>query len=201
MAGNTKTVSVSSDIDGTVSGSYNLIGTGGSGGLNGYDSNHVLTAASPLLGARSAITAARPRRSPCSPGSPAIGAGTATDAPTTDQRGISRTQSAGYDIGAFESQGFTITVTAGNNQTADTGTAFADALEVTVASSYDEPVVGGRGDVDGPGLGGVGDVHVADRHDRGRRPGVGDGDGQRHGGHVQHHGDGHWASPRPPRFR
>ena len=57
------------------------------------------------------------------PGSPAIDAGIAADDPgtmtaiTTDQRGIARPQGTAYDIGSFESRGFTITVTAGNNQT------------------------------------------------------------------------------------
>ena len=51
------------------------------------------------------------------PGSPAIGGGITTDYPgtsiaiTTDQRGITRPQSSAYDLGAFESQGFTISVT------------------------------------------------------------------------------------------
>ncbi len=36
------------------------------------------------------------------PGSPAIDAGTATGAPTTDQRGVSRPKGGGVDIGAFE---------------------------------------------------------------------------------------------------
>ncbi|MCX6879948.1 MAG: right-handed parallel beta-helix repeat-containing protein [Verrucomicrobia bacterium] len=35
-------------------------------------------------------------------GSPAINSGTATGAPTTDQRGFARPQGGGYDIGAFE---------------------------------------------------------------------------------------------------
>ncbi len=38
------------------------------------------------------------------PGSPAIDAGTALGAPTTDQRGVPRPQGAGVDIGAFEYQ-------------------------------------------------------------------------------------------------
>ena len=96
-----------------------------------------------------APTAATPRRWRCLPGSPAIDAGTSADYPgtstliSTDQRGITRPQGTSYDLGAFESRGFTITVTAGNNQSAATGAAFADPLEATVASSYSEPVVGG----------------------------------------------------------
>jgi hypothetical protein len=38
------------------------------------------------------------------PGSPAIGAGSAADAPATDQRGVTRPQGLQVDIGAFEYQ-------------------------------------------------------------------------------------------------
>ena len=58
---------------------------------------------------------------PCSPGSPAIDAGdgaTCAAAPVNavDQRGIVRPQLAACDIGAFESQGFTMTKGGGDNQ-------------------------------------------------------------------------------------
>src|SRR5262249_57318581 len=46
------------------------------------------------------------------PGSPAIGGGTATDAPATDQRGQPRT--GHVDIGAFQSQGFIVSPIAGS---------------------------------------------------------------------------------------
>jgi hypothetical protein len=83
------------------------------------------------------------------PGSPAINAGIAADDPitmtaiTVDQRGITRPQGSAYDLGAFESRGFTVTVTSGNDQSANVSTAFTDDLDVTVASDYSEPVVGG----------------------------------------------------------
>ena len=50
------------------------------------------------------------------PGSPAIDAGSNTLIPsgvTTDQRGQPRIIGSTVDIGAFESQGFTITATSG----------------------------------------------------------------------------------------
>ena len=81
------------------------------------------------------------------PGSPAIHAGSANipgvTIPTTDQRGESRT--GGVDIGAFESQGFTLTPVAGSTpQTAFINTAFTNALAVTVtANNAVEPVEGG----------------------------------------------------------
>ncbi|HEX9001081.1 MAG TPA: putative Ig domain-containing protein, partial [Blastocatellia bacterium] len=76
------------------------------------------------------------------PGSPAINAGTASGAPTNDQRGSSR--AGAVDIGAFESQGFTLAVTGGNNQSATVPTVFASALAVSVSSSFGEPVNGGQ---------------------------------------------------------
>src|SRR5262249_49090076 len=79
---------------------------------------------------------------PLLPGSPAIDAGTSTGAPTVDQRGQARV--GAVDIGAFESQGFTIAVTSGGGQAADIGTAFAAPLVVTVPpNSPGEPVAGG----------------------------------------------------------
>ena len=78
------------------------------------------------------------------PGSPAIDAGTSGPGiPTTDQRGLGRV--GAVDIGAFESQGFTLTVVAGSTpQTSTIGTAFANPLAVTVtANNPIEPVNGG----------------------------------------------------------
>ena len=58
------------------------------------------------------------------PGSPAIDAGSTSvpDYATIDQRGLSRVGAP--DIGAFESQGFTITVSSGSAQNTAVGTAF-----------------------------------------------------------------------------
>ena len=75
------------------------------------------------------------------PGSPAINAGTATGAPTTDQRGISRVGTV--DIGAFESRGFTITATSGTPQSAIITVTFAAPLLATVTGVGSEPVAGG----------------------------------------------------------
>jgi CSLREA domain-containing protein len=77
------------------------------------------------------------------PGSPAIDAGTSTGAPATDQRGKGRV--GPVDIGAFESQGFTLTPVAGSTpQSAGFGKAFTNALAVTVkAKNAIEPVNGG----------------------------------------------------------
>jgi hypothetical protein len=80
---------------------------------------------------------------PLLPGSPAIGAGTTSGAPATDQRGEPR---AGHvDIGAFQSQGFTLAPVAGSTpQSATAGALFTNALAVTVrANNTIEPVDGG----------------------------------------------------------
>ncbi len=77
------------------------------------------------------------------PGSPAIDAGTSTDAPATDQRGLPRV--GDVDIGAFESQGFSFSAVPGSTpQTAQIGSPFANPLAVNVtANNPKEPVDGG----------------------------------------------------------
>ena len=68
------------------------------------------------------------------PGSAAIDA-TSSDCPATDQRGVSRPQGAHCDIGAFESQGFTLAISGGNNQSTVINTAFAEPLAVSVTAN------------------------------------------------------------------
>jgi uncharacterized repeat protein (TIGR01451 family) len=75
------------------------------------------------------------------PGSPAINGGTATGAPTTDQRGMSRV--GAVDIGAFESRGFTITAASGTPQNATILSAFGSPLVASITNSGGEPVNGG----------------------------------------------------------
>ena len=144
VAGNTKFDGSASDISGAVTGSFNLIGTGGAGGLvNGEDGNIVLTTISRLglspLGDYGGPTPTVALL----PGSPAIGAGTAVSGITTDQRG--EPLASPPDIGAFQSQGFKFTLVAGSTpqQTTD-GTAFANSLAVVLtANNPIEPVAGG----------------------------------------------------------
>ncbi len=80
---------------------------------------------------------------PLLPGSLALGTGTAIPGISTDQRG--EPLSATVDIGAFQSQGFILTVVAGSTpQATITGTAFTNPLAVTVtAINPIEPVAGG----------------------------------------------------------
>ncbi len=144
VAGNTDS-SGASDIGGagTVSGSNNLIGTGGSGGLsNGVDGN-LVGATNPGL-APLGNYGGPTETMALLPGSAAIGAGTAGSGVTTDQRGAPRPTSGATDIGAFESSGFTITVTSGSGQSTGVLTAFPAPLVVTVtANNPSEPVAGG----------------------------------------------------------
>jgi hypothetical protein len=80
---------------------------------------------------------------PLLPGSPAIGGGTASNAPAVDQRGEPRV--GRVDIGAFQSQGFTLTPVAGSTpQLTAAGSPFANPLAVMVtADNSVEPVNGG----------------------------------------------------------
>jgi uncharacterized repeat protein (TIGR02543 family) len=90
---------------------------------------------------------------PLLPGSSAIDAAI-TDCPAADQRGVARPQGTQCDIGAFESQGFTLTISGGNNQNAVINTAFAAPLGLTVAANAAiEPVAGGRITFTPPGSG------------------------------------------------
>ena len=131
--------------------SYNLIGAeSGNGGLtNGTNGNQVGVANARLaaLGNYGGPT----QTIALLPGSPAINAGTASGAPALDQRGVARVGAT--DVGSFESQGFTLLLTSGNNQSATVGTVFTNPLRTTVSSTNSEPVDGGVVTYTGPGSG------------------------------------------------
>ncbi len=127
-----------------VTGSYNLIGIGGSGGIvGGTNGNIVLT---DLSG--SGLSALGDYGGPTEtiallPGSPALGAGIAVAGLATDQRG--EMQDAPPDIGAFQSQGFTFIAVSGSTpqETAESA-AFANPLALMVTANNPlEPVDGG----------------------------------------------------------
>src|SRR5262245_45283174 len=131
------------DILGPASGSNNLIGTGGSGGLvDGANGN--LVGADPLL-APLGDYGGPTQTMPLLPGSPAIDAGSnALISRTTDQRGLARTVNGTVDIGAFESSGFTIAVVSGNNQVGITTlfyVASGDEIDVVVLPAIFAPLV------------------------------------------------------------
>jgi hypothetical protein len=122
----------------------NTIVAGNSGGdiAGSYTSSHSLVGGDPLLAALGDYGGPTSTMA-LLPGSPAIGVGTSAGAPATDQRGEPR--SGHVDIGAFQSQGFTLTpVTGGTPQSAVVETAFGHPLAVTVAPANPvEPVDGG----------------------------------------------------------
>ncbi|MFI5455528.1 MAG: beta strand repeat-containing protein, partial [Isosphaerales bacterium] len=144
VAGNTLN-GAPSDIGGIdpadVTGSYNLVGTGGTGGLIGSDHN-LLDVADPGL-APLGDYGGPTQTVALLPGSPAIGAGIAVNGVTRDQRGV--LFGSPPDIGAFESQGISLKAVAGSTpQSAATGDAFASPLAVTVTANDPlEPVAGG----------------------------------------------------------
>jgi hypothetical protein len=149
-----------SDISGVIdsSSSFNLIGTGGAGGLiNGTNNNQVgvINAGLGALANNGGPTMSHALL----PGSPAINAGSNANLPadildldgdrnTTepvpfDQRGLARVTNTNVDIGAFESRGFNIAATGGTPQSATISTAFSSPLVATVSSPFGEPVAGG----------------------------------------------------------
>jgi hypothetical protein len=138
----------SPDVSGSLtSQGYNLVGD--TAGGQGFVSTDLLNV-TPLLGAFQNNSGPTPTMA-LLPGSPAIDAGTSSGAPTTDQRGVSRV--GAVDIGAFESRGFSMTITGGNNQQALVNTAFAVPLSVQLTSSTGEPVQGGVVSFSAPGSG------------------------------------------------
>jgi hypothetical protein len=137
------------DLAGSFSGNNNLIDDASISQLTGSDNLNLPALLGPL-GDYGGPT----QTFPLLPGSPAIDAGdddtcatTTGDAPVNnlDQRGASRLTAGHCDIGAFESQGFTLTPATGSTpQSANVNTAFANPLAVTVtAINPDEPVDGG----------------------------------------------------------
>jgi CSLREA domain-containing protein len=145
LAGNSSCVQSS---QATINATNSLI-QGGLSCVNGTNTNNLTSA--PLLGTLGNYGGTT-QTIPLLPGSPAINAGTATGAPTSDQRGITR-NIGNVDIGAFESRGFTLALANGDLQSAAVNTNFANPLAVTVTSANSEPVNGGQVTFTPPGSG------------------------------------------------
>ena len=148
VAANTGVIGSPNDIGGNnaidVVGSYDLIGPGGSGGI-GNGSQMISLSTLTGIGLASAGNYGGPTATiALLPGSPAIGAGIKENGVDSDQRGESL-DSPSPDIGAFQSQGFTLTPATGSTpQSTTTGSQFANPLSVTVvAKNPEEPVAGG----------------------------------------------------------
>jgi fibronectin-binding autotransporter adhesin len=124
---------------------HNLVAT--TNGSNGWVSTDLTgTTAHPLVAGLGTLGqyGGPTQTVPLLPGSPAIDAGTSgAGIATSDQRGEPRT--GVVDIGAFQSQGFTLTMVPGSSpQQTTIGTPFAHQLTVTVtANNPIEPVAGG----------------------------------------------------------
>jgi hypothetical protein len=147
VAGNTSGGNPS-DISGNVdpSSSYNLIGTGGSGGLiDGVNHNQV-GVANPGLGTL-ADNGGPTQTMALLPGSPAIDAGGTTYASATDQRGFARIVGGAVDIGAFEVQpaGQATHLSIQAPASISAGTPFT--ITVTARDDFGQPVTGYTGTV------------------------------------------------------
>ncbi len=105
----------------------------------GYAGGTNILTDDPLLGALGNYGSAT-QTMPLLPGSAAIDAAS-TNCPATDQRGIARGTTC--DLGAFESRGFTLARTGGDNQSTFLNIAFTNPLALSVTSVYSEPVDGG----------------------------------------------------------
>ncbi|MGI8858147.1 MAG: choice-of-anchor Q domain-containing protein, partial [Thermomicrobiales bacterium] len=165
LPGNCNGADIAISSTGIASGGHNLIGVNHydaadpncgqdfTGVTDGVNNDQVGTDTSPInpllgtLGDHSGNTQTLPLLA----GSPAIDKGTcAGGAPATDQRGVTRPQPVGgvCDIGAFESQGFTLSSPTGTPQMTATTMPFAAPLGVTVTANqpgapFNEPINGG----------------------------------------------------------
>jgi hypothetical protein len=116
----------------------------------GFTQPHDRTDVAPLIAALGDYGGQTQTHAPL-PGSPAIDAGSCASG-YRDQRGIPQVGAA-CDIGAVESQGFTMTLAGGSGQSTAATTAFPNPLAVTVASAHNEPVAGGHVTFTGPANG------------------------------------------------
>ncbi len=152
---NTVTASSGQELKGSItSGGHNLFGTT-SGASVSAGAGDIVNPATLVgtLGSYSGPT----QTVPLLPGSPAIGGGASgAGIPTTDQRGVVRTGHT--DIGAFQSQGFSLVKTGGDNQSQQLKVRFSAPLALTVTATaagapWNEPVLGGVLTVMPPGSG------------------------------------------------
>jgi Bacterial Ig-like domain (group 3) len=151
VAANTRTDGEPSDVIGTAAAAsrYNLIGTGGSGGIEGGTGGNIVLTTLARLGLAPLENYGGPTPTVALlPGSAAIGAGSdsipGVSLPDADQRG-EPLDTPVPDIGAFQNQGFTLTIANGSTpQSTMPGTSFSEPLEVVVtADDAGAPAAGG----------------------------------------------------------
>ncbi len=139
VAGNTNS-SGASDISGTVSGSYNLIGPGGSVGLasGGTGHNIILSSLAGLGLAPFGDYGGPTETMALLPGSDAIGLGTTASGVTGDQRGFP--VSSPPDIGAFQIEhGLVVNTTADATSTLAGRLSLRQALDIANVSDPADP--------------------------------------------------------------
>ena len=118
---------------------HNLIGDGVAVGDGGCVGNDTTFRGEPWLAPWGYYGGESPTNA-LLPNSPAINGGDDAYCPTVDQRGMARFGVC--DIGAFESQGFTLTVSGGDNQSTQINQPFATPLQVTVSANDPHVVIG-----------------------------------------------------------
>ena len=138
-----------------VTGSNNLIGTGGSGGISdGVDGNIVLTDLAELGLAPLGDYGGTTQTLALVPGSRAIGNGSGVSGITADQRGAPRAETGAVDIGAFQDQGYTLAYVSGSGQLAETNQAFANPLVARLTEDFvDSPIPGAMVTFEAPLIG------------------------------------------------
>jgi hypothetical protein len=139
LSGNHSEISVGTDVysfETVATGSYNVIGIGNSlRGISNGDSNHNqvgdgVTPLQPRLAA-SGSYGGTTETFALLPGSPALGRGDPGTTLTTDQRGLPRSRGGLVDVGAYQSQGFTLAPLPSASVATTVNTAFTVGVRVT----------------------------------------------------------------------
>ncbi|MEZ0298086.1 MAG: choice-of-anchor Q domain-containing protein, partial [Candidatus Methylacidiphilales bacterium] len=130
ISGNGGTFDLDANYQAYTDGGYNLIGT--TGIVTTFTQPTTITGITNPLLAPLGFYGGPLETMALLPGSLALGKADPALAGTLDQRGVTRDSAP--DIGAYESRGFTYTITGGDNQSAIVGTAFAQPLTVSVVA-------------------------------------------------------------------
>jgi CSLREA domain-containing protein len=123
---------------------HNLIGntTRSSGWISTDLTGTAASPLNPLLATQLGNYGGPTQTLPLLPGSPALGGGAPVNGITTDQRGVTRSATA-PSIGAFESAGFNLNYSSGDNQSPLLGSSFAPLVVTVTPVEAGDPVGGG----------------------------------------------------------